>query len=598
MADSPNKQAKDLVTFKILSNGSQIKDTYQVFEISVDYALNRIPAAVIKLQDGNVAEKDFEVSNSGDFVPGTEIEIQAGYDNDDNTIFKGIVVSMRLVLDSDQGSVLEITCRDKAILMTEARNNAYYTKTKDSNIISNLIGNYSGLTADVTATSYEHKELVQYDATDWDFMMIRADVNGMVAAINQGKISITAPAVNSSAVLSLTYGVDLMEFEADLNAIDQTPSVKAVAWNMSTQQIINGAGKKPSISKIGNLSGDKLGSSLGVNDETLRTSGLVEEAFLTSWASARLLKSRLSSLTGSATFTGSSLVQPNSTVELSGVGDRFSGTAFVSAVAHSIHDGLWTTEIKIGLDQEWFASKPNVNPLPASGLTPQVGGLMIAKVKQLDKDPDNEHRIQVTLPLMEDDNVAIWARLANYYASNQFGNFFIPEIDDEVILGFLNNDPNYPIILGSLYSSKNAPPYPLTAENYTKAIVTKAKNKIEFDDEKKIITIQTPGGNIVTLTDEDKAVTVVDQNGNSIKTSTDGITMEDKNSNKIAMSGSGIEISSNSNIKLSSSGGDITVSGNNITNSANMAMKSTGNASAEFSASGQTTIKGAMVMIN
>ncbi len=598
MAESPNMSALDLVTYKILSGGSRIKDTYQVFRISVDYALNRIPEASISMLDGDVAEKDFEAANSNDFVPGKEIEITAGYDGEDKTIFKGIVVSMRLSLDSDRGSVLEITCRDKAILMTEVRKNAYYSKEKDSDIISTLIGNHAGLSSDADATSFTHPELVQYDTTDWDFMMIRADVNGLVAAVNQGKVSVKKPDTSASPVLKLTYGVDLIKFEADLNAVDQTTGVDAFAWDPATQKIANGSGSEPSMPAIGNINSKKLGTDLGVDKEMLVTSAQVDMALLKAWADARLMKTRLSGLTGSATFLGSSLVLPNSIVDISGVGDRFSGHAYVSAVSHLIYEGKWTTEIRFGMDGGWFAAKPNINSLPAGGLTPQVGGLMIGKVKKLDGDPGNENKIQVTLPMMQDDTNAIWARLTSYYATNKKGNFFIPEIDDEVVLGFLNNDPNYPIILGSLYSSKNPPPYDLTADNFTKALVTKSGCKIEIDDEKKIINIQTPGSNKITFSDEDKAITLADQNGNSIKTSNDGITITDKSSNKIAMSASGIEISSTSNIKISSSGGDVTVSGLNVTNSAEIAMKSSGQASAEFSASGQTTIKGAIVMIN
>lgn len=598
MADSPNKSAKDLVTYKILSGGSQIKETYQVFKISIDYALNTIPTASISMIDGDVSEKDFEAANSTDFVPGKEIEIQAGYDGENKTIFKGIVVSMRISLDADKGSVFEISCRDKAILMTEARKNTYYSKVKDSDIISALIGNQSGLSSDVDSTAFEHALLVQYDTTDWDFMMIRADVNGLVVSVNQGKVKVKKPDTSSSPVLLLTYGVDIISFEADLNAVDQVTGVAAYSWDAATQKIVTGSGSEPSSASIGNLNGKKLGSDLGVEKETLTTSAQVDASLLKSWADAKLLKTRLASLTGSATFLGSPLVQPNSIIEISGVGDRFSGNAFVSAVTHLIYEGKWTSEIRFGIEDEWFASKPNVNPMPASGLSTLIGGLMIGKVKKLDADPKNENRIQVTLPMMQDDTNAIWARMASYYSTNKKGNFFIPEIDDEVVLGFLNNDPNYPIVLGSLYSSKNPPPYDMSADNFIKAIVTKSECKIEFDDDKKVINIQTPGRNKITFSDEEKTITLSDQNGNSMKTSSEGISIEDKNSNKITMSASGIEISSNSNIKISSSGGDVKVSGLNVTTSAEIAMKSTGNASAEFSASGQTTIKGAIVMIN
>lgn len=597
MADSPNKNVKDLVSFKIKSGGYQIKDTYQVYSVEVDYAINRIPSAVIKLQDGDVADKDFDAANSADFIPGAEIEIQAGYDADDEIIFEGIVINMRMVLDATKGSVLVVTCRDKAVLMTQSRKSTFFQKMKNSDVISGIIGNYSGITADVSATSVVFEELIQYDVTDWDYLMIRADTNGFVTSIQQGTVTVGPPDTSSSAVLSLTYGVDIVELEADLNAIDQTPGIEAISWDAAKQQISNQKASTPSLSSLGNITAEKAASSLGAKDETLRSSAQIDTETLDEWANARLLKSRLAMITGSVTFSGSSAVYPNTMIELAGIGDRFSGTAFVSEVHHKIHEGHWSTKISIGLKDEWFATKPNVNPIAASGLSPEVGGLMIAKVKQLDQDPQNENRILVTLPMMQDDTNGVWARLATFYATKEKGNFFIPEIDDEVVLGFLNNDPNYPLILGSLYSSENPPPYDLTAENYTKAFVTKEGNKIEFDDEKKVINIETPAENKITISDEDKGITILDENNNSIKTGTEGITIEDSNGNKIVMSASGIEITSSAELKMSATT-DVSVSGNNITNSANIAMKSSGQASAEFSASGETTIKGAIVMIN
>ena len=238
---------------------------------------------------------------------------------------------------------------------------------------------------------------------------------------------------------------------------------------------------------------------------------------------------------------------------------------------------------------------------------------MIGKVKQLDQDPDNNYRIRVSLPIMQNDSDGVWARLASFYATSSAGSFFIPEIGDEVLVGFLNENPADPVILGSMYNGTNKSPNDLTKDNYIKALITKALNKIEFDDENKVVTITTPGNNQAIFSDKDKSVTVQDQNSNSIVLNNDGITIKDKSGNKIVLSSSGIEINSASNVKVVASQNlnasatsnvdisatqNVSISGLQISNSANTSFKASGNASAELSASGQTTIKGAMVMIN
>jgi len=152
-------------------------------------------------------------------------------------------------------------------------------------------------------------------------------------------------------------------------------------------------------------------------------------------------------------------------------------------------------------------------------------------------------------------------------------------------------------VLGSLYSSKRAMPYELTADNYIKGLMTKEELKIEFDDEKKVITIVTPGNNTVVLSDDGKSILLQDQNDNKVELSDSGIVLDSPKDITVSAQGK-IAMTAVGNIELSSSGGDVTEEGLNITHTAQVGFTAEGNATAEVSASGQTTIKGAMVMIN
>jgi len=189
-----------------------------------------------------------------------------------------------------------------------------------------------------------------------------------------------------------------------------------------------------------------------------------------------------------------------------------------------------------------------------------------------------------------------WARLASFHGSDSIGAFFIPEIGDEVVLGYMNNDPCHPVILGSFYSSKRKPPYDLTADNFTKAIVTKSKIKLEFDDENKVVTLVTPGNNTIVISDKGKSILIQDQNNNKVELSSSGILLDSPKDISINAQGK-TTISAVGQITLSSKA-DVTVEGMNIKQTANAGFTAQGNASAELSASGQTTVKGAMVMIN
>ena len=152
------------------------------------------------------------------------------------------------------------------------------------------------------------------------------------------------------------------------------------------------------------------------------------------------------------------------------------------------------------------------------------------------------------------------------------------------------------MVLGSLYSSSRKAAYEIDADNTTKAIVTRCLHKIEFNEQDKIITVTTPGKNQVVLDDKNQSITVLDQSNNSVKLSTSGIALTSQSDIKLTAQG-GVTISANTSINVEAQA-DVKVSGLNVNCEAQVGFVGKGSATAELSAAGQTTVKGAMVMIN
>jgi len=595
MPTSPLADSADLVSLTILIDGKAIADTYEVVRVRVQREVNRIPSAQIVLNDGNPAQETFEISESNDFVPGKEVEIKAGYQSNDTTIFKGVIVKHSIKIRSDS-SVLVVTCYDKALKLTVGRKSTLFVKQKDSDVLSKLIQN-AGLSATVEATTETHEELPQYYATDWDFMVSRAEVNGKLVVVDDGQVSVKAPAVNGSPGLVVSYGSSLQQLEAEIDARSQMASVTCSAWDFSQQQVASGNSQEPGANQQGNLTGKKLAEVLNVSDYGLQTPVPLTADALKGWANARLLKSRLARIRGTVSFQGNATVKPGELIQLEGLGARFNGNAFIASVTHTIEEGDWVTQLGFGLSPRWFAEEQDDIEAPlTSGLLPGIQGLHIATVKQIDQDPDGQTRICVTAPLLDKGTDGIWARFASGYATNNAGIFILPEIDDEVVLGFLNDDPRFPVVLGSLYSSKHTPPFTPDANNTNKAIVTKAQVKIHIDDQKKILVIQTPGGQIVTLSDEDNSITLQDSNSNKITLSSSGIALDSPKDISLKASGNvKIEASMGVNVKAGTS---LDMQGLSVSAKADTEFSAQGQASSQLTSSGQVTVQGAIVMIN
>lgn len=599
-APSPITSATALVTYDITVNGSPIKSSYQVVSIEVTKELNRIPTATIIIRDGSAASQDFPISDSSDFVPGNPIVISAGYQSTNTQIFSGIIVQQGLRIDMED-SVLEVVCKDKAVKMTVGRKSTYMNSgtsaIKDSDAMSTVIGTYSGLSATVKATTVSLNLLYQHYATDWDFVLSRAEANGMIVAVDDGAVNVNPPTVSGSSVLGLTYGQDLMEMEALVDSTEQYASVQATSWDPGAQAIVQSSGSNPSVNTQGNLTSSTLSSVVGLSKYSLQSAAMMASDELQAWASALQMKSWMARMRGRVKFQGSALAKPDKLIDIAGVGARYNGALYIRAVRHTIARGDWITEADFGIDPTWFSETNMISAPPAAGLLPPVHGLQIGVVKQTWEDPLGHFRVQLTLPLMQNSGQTVWARMATFYASSGVGAYFYPEANDEVIVGFLDDDPRSPVILGMVHSSKNAAPYTPDNKNTYKAFVSKEKVKIEIDDVNKVMTLTTPGNNQAVFSDKDQGITFKDQNGNEIQMNSSGITIKSAKDITIQATGK-IDITANQNITASASGGDVSASGVNVKMTAQAQFQAAGNAQAQVSSSGQTAIKGSIVMIN
>lgn len=583
----PNNSRVGVLTFDILSEGNVIPPTFQVISISVEKTVNRIPTAEILLRDGDFTEGKFDVSDNDFFKPGKELEIKIGYDSNNETVFKGVVIKQRIQVKESGNSFLKIYCKDKAFAMTLGRKQRYFTEVKDSEAVEEIIGEYN-LEKDVEATTVTHQELVQSYAIDWDFILSRAEANGRVVLVNDGKVSVKKPQTSGSTDLELALGGNLLRFDAELDASQQWKSVTAKAWDHSSQDFFEADSSSIDFTENGNLTGETLADVGQLSSYDLVHSGFLNEEELKAWADACLLKSRLSKICGTAGFVGYTPLIPGQLVELQGVGERFNGVVYLTGVRYEARDGSCFMDIQFGLSNEWFYEKHEINERPGAGLLPAIHGLQVGVVKQLEGDPEGHERILVYLPTLAADGDGTWARLASLDAGDQRGWVTRPEIEDEVIVGFINDDAREAVVLGQLHSAAKPAPIPATDDNHIKGYTTRSEMKVEFDDDKKIITISTPAGNSMIMSEEDTSITIEDQNGNSCVMDSDGITM--KSSKDI-----NIEAPGKINIKATQ---DLSIEGLNVNAKASAALKAEGSASAELSSGGQTAVKGSMLMLN
>ena len=129
---------------------------------------------------------------------GKEVEISFCYDQSNSLVFKGIISKHSLKIqrgfqDNKTNNLLVIECVDKAVKLSNTYTSEIYEDKLDSDIINSLISNASGVSKNVSFTSVMNDFLPKYNCNDWDFILQRAEANGMVVLNSDNAITVTEP---------------------------------------------------------------------------------------------------------------------------------------------------------------------------------------------------------------------------------------------------------------------------------------------------------------------------------------------------------------------------------------------------------------------
>jgi Rhs element Vgr protein len=580
------------VTVTIISEGSKVSDEYGIIAVEVIKAVNKIPYAQIVFIDGNAAKQKFLISDSDIFKPGNNIEIKVRYEGKkDNSIFKGIVTKQN-IKSGCNNSTLTVELKDTCIKLDSERKSVIYEDKTDSEVIKYIISNSSLKVDKVDDTKVKHKELVQYYSTDWDFILSRSDMNACLVFVNDGAISVVKPSMSEQEKCVINYGVTpVYNFNMTTDITNQYDKVTGSCLDIKTQKAIEPKKAVDFSLKQGNVSASDSAKKIGKDKLELVTGNYSLEGEVQAWIDSKMMKNRLSLLTGTITINGIAEIKTGDNIKFQGLGNRFNGKTIVTGVRHLVSTDGWRTEFQFGISSEWlYAVNDNFMDKPASGFIPAVNGLQIGVVQDFKEDPEKNFRVRVNIPAIGEKNGSMWARLISCDSGKERGIFFRPEKDDEVLIGFLNDDPRNPVIIGSLHNEKNIPPFGLEAENINKGIITRTKMGITFNDKEKTIKVNTPSGNTILMNDE-KGITITDKNKNEILFDENGIQFKDKNGNTAVFNDKGIELKDKK-------GNDVALSSDGISvkSASNLNLEAKGDVN--IKGSGSIKIKGSMIDLN
>jgi len=230
-----------------------------------------------------------------------------------------------------------------------------------------------------------------------------------------------------------------------------------------------------------------------------------------------------------------------------------------------------------------------------------VKGVRVAKVRS-NQDPENLGRVKLAFPWRDADDESYWARIATEMTGADYGTYFLPEVGDEVLVGFENGDIHHPVVIGSLYSGQRKPPENnADGSNDIRKIETRSGHVVEFDDgDDGKVTIETDAGHEIVLDDESgsESVTIEDKSGNTVEMDAAENTISLSADKEVSLEAPTISLSADTKVDISSDG-KVEISGKGKTNvSSKGQLNLESNGLMGISANGMLTIEGTLIRLN
>jgi phage protein D len=469
-------------------------------EVTVENSLHMPDVATVILSDPTLHWIDSPL-----LAPGKALEVSTTATAErsrSRPVFDGEIVELEPEF-GNKTHRLTIRAFDRLHRLARGKRVRSFQNVTDSDV-ANRLAKEAGLTPDIESTRQVHDYLFQNNETNLEFLRRRATAVGFLLYVEGKKLCFRSLAQNPSPV-SLNWGASLSEFRLRMTTVSQVNQVTVRGWDPDArQEIIAEAPTGSGMRSIGEKSSGgvisknafRIDAPLLVADQPVRDQVGADRA---AKAIADRNEERFIEAEGSC--GGNPAIVAGSSVKVDSIGSRFGGTYFVTSATHlfTAKDGYSTQFAISGQTPATLLRLLQRDEQPAARTSLVIG------VVTDNQDPQGWGRVKVKYPWLTDDHASDWARVVIVGGGPQRGLEFLPEIQDEVLVGFEMGDIRYPYVLGGLWNGKDAPP--------------KKNQQIISGGRVQQRVIQSRAGHTVVLDDSDAAasITITDKSGNQMK---------------------------------------------------------------------------------
>jgi phage protein D len=483
-------------------------------QVVVERCLHLPDVATLTLHDPRLTWVD-----SSQLAPGTPLRISVRSTRE-TVLFDGELVEIEP--EFERGTQrLTVRAFNRLHRLAHGRRVRPFVNVTDDDVMRQLAGEV-GLDADIVSTGEVYPYLLQANETNLAFLQRRAAAIGAFLYVTGTTLHCQVPPINHET-LEVTWGETLYDFRPRLTTMGQARDTYARGWDPNSKRPLLGkAGRGMLIPQIGpetpggrRSGGDVAAQAFDLDDPQLQF--LTADRPLRTQRAADLLAQAVAEqragrfIEAEGTCAGLPSLVAGVSLSVRAVGDRFGGTYFVTGTTHrATRDDDYQTSFTVS----------GLSPAMLLGLlTPQTEGVshasLVIGVVTDNNDPLGQGRVRVSFPWLSPDHSSDWARVVTLGGGARRGIQFLPEVDDEVLVGLEMDDINYPYVLGGLWNGVDAPPRAndqLLAANQVRQRVIRSRtgHEIRIDDQEGGggITIEDRQGNRIALDTRSNGLTI------------------------------------------------------------------------------------------
>ncbi|MBD2308735.1 VgrG-related protein [Chroococcidiopsis sp. FACHB-1243] len=467
------------------------------------------------------------------------------------SLIEGEITAMEVNFVEESKAHIVVRGYDVSHRLHRGRYNRSFTNTTDSDIVKKIAKESGIKIGQIDRSGTPHEYVFQENQTNMEFLRERAARIGFELFLQDNKLYFRQPKNNAS--LQLKWLDEINSFSVRATSAQQVNSVEVRSWDYSKKTLINETAKAE---QVVTTTGNGKGSSTSTAFKGSKPPKMVvvDQPVANAREAKKMAQALCNELGGEficadARADGNPKIRPGKVVQLKGMGNRYSGKYYVTETRHLYSQNIYSTEFSVrGLQEGSLLS----TLAPQTHLQP--GQTLMVGIVTDNKDPKGYGRVKVKLPTLSEQDDSNWARVVGLGAAKQRGFYCLPEIDDEVLVGFEHGDIHRPYIIGGVWNGvdKTVETVNETVDQRgrvrLRTIKTRTGHTIQFVEEDSLRTkagiyITTAGGHKVHLNDSrmEKSVMIQTSGGHEIK-------MEDR---KVPPT---ISISSRGNLSLSARG--------------------------------------------